>query len=335
MGRQEIIEQGILSRYDLSYYSYRQLQRDHIRFNQQYVSKFPNNFICRILINYMEYAQEFLSDSFEKEISERFEKETYYNEYYYNDRIAFTTDLTTKIYDFDFINDEKFKKRTAITYILEKFTLLNFSEREKIYFYPQYKKVNESIEKREILLLKGVNGKEYEVKPYDFTVDDNSFSYYLIGYSRLRGEDTDYEYHSIKLSRIMECRSKHREYSLSYQETKAAKEVYNKFGAAYVTKNLNGKTIEKTIIRLTEKGYRSLFLKIIAHQRPIPVSEPKEVIINGQSYYELEFDCSHQQIRNYFFSFGKEAEVISPVSLRERFYQEYMDAISSYHNKCD
>ena len=64
----EVICIGALSRYDLSFYSYRQLQRDYIRFEQKYTEKFKNDFICRILINYMSYAQNHFRDKFEEDM---------------------------------------------------------------------------------------------------------------------------------------------------------------------------------------------------------------------------------------------------------------------------
>lgn len=331
MREAEGIEKGMLSRYDMSYYTFRQLQRDHIRFEQEYVNGFPNGFICRILENYMCYAQENYLDEFEEEVSNLFAKKQN-NECYHDGRISFTSSLTDKMREFDFITHNNFKKRPVITYILDRFTALPLSEREKIYCYIQYKAIIDAINKNEILLINNSGKTEYEVKPYDIAIDDNSLSYYLIGYSRDKGSRDAFGYYSLKLSRIKECRSKHREFNLTNKEQKAAKEILEKFGAAYVTKNLTSNQIEKAVVRLTEKGYKSLYLKIIAHQRPIPMSEPKVVLINNMQYYELEFDCSHQQIRNYFFSFGMEAEVISPQSLRENFSREYQKAIEQYIN---
>ncbi len=46
----ESFDAGTISRYDMSDSTYRQLQRDHIRFEEKYAEKFSNGFICRILI---------------------------------------------------------------------------------------------------------------------------------------------------------------------------------------------------------------------------------------------------------------------------------------------
>ena len=56
------------SRYAISQFCTRQLQREHIRFKQSYVSEFPNDFICHILINYLSYAREHFKERLEKNV---------------------------------------------------------------------------------------------------------------------------------------------------------------------------------------------------------------------------------------------------------------------------
>lgn len=326
----EIIEAGMLSRYDMSYYTYRQLQRDHIRFEEEYTEKFGNKFICKILINYMCYAQEYFLERFESDVVKRLEKSEH-DEYIKDDRISLTKQLTDKFLEFEFSSHRDFKKRSVITYILEQFTLLALSEREIVYCYPQYRAIAEVIDKNEILLVSLFSGNEYEIKPYNIKTDENTLSNYLIGYSRPKGSKDEFDGHSFKLSRIEKCRSSHKDSVLSFKEIKILKEISEKFGSAYIVRNLAKKDIEKTIIRLTEKGYENLYLRIIAHQRPIPISEPVLIDIDGKVFYDLTFDCSHQQIRNYFFSFGAEAEVIFPIWLREKFINEYRLAIDQYN----
>lgn len=328
----ETIIPGTLSRYDMSNHSYRQLCCDHIRFEERYAEKFGNNFICRILINYMCYAQDHYIEKFEFDVAS-FLKKKRHDEYIKDDRISFTKGLTEKMLEFDFANNDAFKKRSVITYIIEKFVTLPLSEREKIYCYQQYKTILNAIEDDEILLISVSSGKEFEVKPYTIEIDDNSTSFYLIGFSRQKGSEKEYECHSFKLSRIKDCRSKHKECVITAKQTKTIKEISEKFGYAYMVRNLTKKEIEKTIVRLSEKGYKILFLKVIAHQRPIPMSEPKSIEIDGELFFDLEFDCSYEQIRNYFFSFGAEAEIMSPTSLRERFIREYMTAINRYQTE--
>lgn len=46
---------------------------------------------------------------------------------------------------------------------------------------------------------------------------------------------------------------------------------------------------------------------------------------SGNRIYE--FNCTFEQIRNYFFQFGKEATLIEPAELKEEFYNKYNEAI--------
>lgn len=328
----ETIEAGTLSRYDMNCYTFRQLQRDHIRFEEKYTEKFTNSFICRILINYMCYAQKNFLERFEADVTKSLECKKH-DEYIKDDRISFTKPLKDKMLEFDFASHKDFKKRAVITCILEQFAELQLSEREKIYCYPQYCLITDVIDESELLLVSLFSGNEYEMKPYRLKVDENTLSYYLIGFSKPKGSEGEFECHSFKLSRIKDCKSKHRESVLSYKEIASAKDISEKFGSAYMARNLTRQEIENTVVWLTEKGYNSLYLKIIAYQRPIPINEPKLIEKDGNRFFELVFDCSHQQIRNYFFSYGAEVEIICPSSLRETFINEYKKAIEHYNPK--
>lgn len=326
----EIFDTGTLSRYDMSYGTYRRLQRDHIRFEEKYTERFSNGFICRILVNYMRYAQENFLEAFEDEVVSALNNKEH-DKYVAEDRISFTRQLTDKLLEFDFSSDENFKKRKLITYLLEQFTLLPLSERERIYCYDKFETLKKVMENGEILIVKMTSGKEYELKPVDIRIDENTLSYYLIGYSRPKGSKDDFESYGFKISRITECRSRHRKFEISYKEIIDLKELNDRIGSAYIEKkNLDGKEMEKSVVRLTKKGYEILYLRKISHQRPIPVTAPEKIILNGEEFYELTFDCAHYHIRNYFFSFGGEAEIISPESLREMFMNEFKRSMERY-----
>lgn len=332
MGEEFVSES--LSRFDMSYFTFRQLQRDHINFEESYADKFENGFICQILINYMSYAQENFCIDFEAAV-ENILKNREREEYSNGARITFTKALADKMGEFEFTNRDDFKKRPVITYILKSFAALRISEREKIFNRQVFKTIENAISDNELLYIKNSAGFEFDVKPYSIDVDDNSGSYYLIGYSRRKSSDKDYECRSFKLSRIRICKSRYIESALSVKEIRNAKEICEKFGCAYMTGNLSKNDIERSVVRLSTRGYKELFLKVIARQRPIPVAEPKTVHIGGEVFYELEFDCSYRQISNYFFSFGNDAEIVSPLRLRERFIDKYSEALGIYRSEKD
>ena len=325
----EEILNGELSRYDMKDITFRRLRLNYIIFEEEYAEKLPNSFLCRILINYMSYAQDNFIDGFERDVLRILPERPRY-EYCHSDRVSVTKPLAEKMSEFDFTTHESFRKRPVITYILECFAALHLAERETVYCYPQYKAILGAINDSEVLLVTLSTGSEYEVRPYSIGTDENSGSYYLAGYSRRKGSDDGFECHSFKLSRIKQCRSRHREFSLTLQEIRNASDINEKFGQAYMIGSLTKRDIGESVVRLTEYGYKTLFLKIISHQRPLPVSKPVCAEINGTAYYELRFDCSYYQILNYFFSFGSNAEVISPQPLREMFVKKYRQALQRY-----
>lgn len=329
MGGNESIMTGDLSRYDLSPSTYRLLQKDHIRFEEKYVRKFGNSFICRILINYMRYAEKNFPDSFEKEIADYFVSKAG-NEYHIDFRLSFNKALTEKMEQFDFVRLDSFRKRKAINFILEKYAGLPLAERERIYFVDHFKAIREAIENNIMIVIRNSYGAEYEVRPYKLEIDDNTLSYYLIGFSRTRGSDAEFTCHSNKVSRIRMCYIKNTESALSFSERTNAGKMLEKYGAAYMPKSLDSKEMDLSVIRLTENGYNKLFLRSIAHQRPIPTDEPQAVEINGKTFYELRFDCSYDQIKNYFFPFGADAVVVEPAELKAIFAEKYRDALKCY-----
>ena len=132
----ESFDAGTLSRYDMSFSTYRQLQRDHIRFVERYTEKFSNGYICRILINSMCYAQDHFLERLENDVVNILNDKRH-NEYIKDDRISFTKQLNNKISEFDFSANTAFKKRTTITFLLEQFTQLPLSEREMVFCYHQ------------------------------------------------------------------------------------------------------------------------------------------------------------------------------------------------------
>lgn len=326
---------GEQTRYDLSNFSFRQLHNDHIRFKHSIYEKYPKlpySFIGNIIYNYICYAQESFFEDFKNGVCKRI-NEKRPDDYITEDRFSFTAELDKKLWEFDFIyNDNCFKKRRhLVTYILDEYTSLQLSEREKVFFYFQYKEIVSAIDKQESLIVVNSKGTEFEVKPCIISVDDSSLSYYLVGYSRHMGSNDEFGCHSIKLSRIKRCWSTCTAHDLTEKKKREAKDIMEKFGSAYMVSGLTPKNIGKSVVRLTKIGYEQLFLNSISHHRPFPVSMPTEVMIDSDLFYELEFDCSHRQIENYFTSYGAEAEIIEPDFLRRRLADKYRLAAEKYN----
>ena len=346
---------GDQSRFDISFFSYRRLQRDHIQFKRKHVDIFENDFLCRILINYLSYVSDISKARFEKEICDILNdnwkpEDSMHARTKRNFRISVTAELEKKAHKFEFMTYSNFKKNTVISYLLFRYTILSASEREKIYFYTEFKNIKSAILENYSLLIETCNKQDiYEVKPYDIQIDDNSGSYYLIGYSRPHGTNQQFRFYSFKLIRIVSAEKHYQlrsaallqnasmedtepEMCLNAVQKRRAKEISEKFGYAYIVWNLDPDNVEESVVRLTEEGYEN-FMTTIDHQRPLPLSVQQKTNGNGNIEYYLTFDCSFNQILYYFFSFGAKAEIIMPKDLRERFTNGYKDALNLYDPK--
>ncbi|MBQ1659832.1 MAG: hypothetical protein II059_08335 [Clostridia bacterium] len=194
------------------------------------------------------------------------------------------------------------------SYILERFSAMNRCEREKVYCYEQYKVITECINKKNMLRVKTDSGRSFEMMPYLCTEDRNVLSYYAAGYSRSFGSTEPFRCHSNRLIRIAGCTPSGGKFSLTAEDERRIKKLCDHFGPAYLI-DIDPDDIKTTKVTLTEYGYKQLFLRIISHQRPLPVKAPEEIAENGNKLYVLYFDCSHNQLRNYFRPFGDNAVI--------------------------
>ena len=334
------IDQGIGVRYNLSSITFRRMLNDHIRFMHRYTTKFENVYLCNILINFLHYMYDTDFDGFAADVLKCLKTDNK-TEVDKNGkgRLSVTKQLAgrmqalvDRIQKIKKIEVAFFEKSKVISYIFDRFAAMSFHEREKIYFYDIYYELNDYINKSQMIRLRyypkenygNSEPKIYEVKPYDILLDDNSFSYYLIGYAKENGK-SDYMICSFKLSRIISCEYLPDTSFIGKKEKYSLEKVIAKYGPAYTQDSENQNEI---VVRLSQKGYE-LFLTSIARQRPIPIAEPKPDN-EKTGFYKLKFDCSYSQIRNYFFSYGGEAEVLSPTELRERFINDYSKALNQY-----
>ena len=77
-------------------------------------------------------------------------------------------------------------------------------------------------------------------------------------------------------------------------------------------------------VALSEQGYK--LYKSILYLRP-----NAKIDKDGDKWI-LTLSCAEEQVKNYFFQFGKEAIVISPDSLKQWFLDKYTDAAEMYQN---
>lgn len=169
--------------------------------------------------------------------------------------------------------------------------------------------------------------KTYCVIPYKIVSDPLNTRRYLIGYSFQLGQtEAEKKPVSFSLGRLnMKSISVYRRKKYYLKENE--KEILDNM----VRKNLTAYIIggEKNIkVRLTPDGTR--FYRNIVTSRPVYESIEKDKAPGHKNDMIYTFNCSPKQAENYFFTFGDEAEILEPESLRKKFAARYKAAMNVY-----
>lgn len=204
--------------------------------------------------------------------------------------------------------------------VLEEYCTLPISKREEIYKSNEFKTVRDAIRKRCCLKIKTIiHGKTvyFFTNPYKILTDPmETQAYFVCKTCRYDNLNAPMKIASFSMCRMLEPELLESEKSIfSENEIKEIEEKIEHLTPAYLTYD------EETIrIKLTDTGKRMYQNKL--YSRPI-----KE---EGSNENEYVFNCSINQAYNYFISFGKEAEVISPKRLRQWFIRSYDEAKNKY-----
>lgn len=211
--------------------------------------------------------------------------------------------------------------------VIEDYARKTFFEREGIFFKDTILKleshINNPDSNKGLLPIIYKEGQKYYIKPYRLSNNYEGHFHYLICMSARSG-DGDMKPEAIRLTRIKDIKPAVTSYGTGRIKAKEEKELERRIrenGVPYVS----GETID-VVVSLTPKGmsmYNSIF-----HQRPIYTSIDKGK--NGNT--RLTFHATERQITNYFFQFGKEALIHSPVETREWVRNRYNAALESYDN---
>lgn len=204
--------------------------------------------------------------------------------------------------------------------IIEEYCSLPFIERERIYKKNIYEDIEKAIKEKRILKIKAnYFGKDqlFYVYPYKILSDSFHTQSYLVCYSRKADEeDKDKIVASFSMARINTPTMLTKTFHLNKKEIANIENQLSNNSPAY----LIGKP-EQIEVKLTKKGKLSFQTRL--YSRP----EKIDSLSSDDTYV---FDCTQQQIFNYFFSFGPDAEIISPEDLRMRFITAHQNALNQY-----
>ena len=195
-----------------------------------------------------------------------------------------------------------------------------FIKRERIYQRKFYNDIEHACKESLILKLTTLyQGKPqtFIVYPYKIIADPSDTQEYLVCYSRKDTEkDKDKKLASFAIARLINVNVLKSTFYLNAKEISSVNDNITKYSSAYLLG-----IPEEIHVRLTEKGKKLYQNKL--YSRPT-----RNISLSHNDVYV--FFCSEHQIFNYFFSFGKEAEIIKPLNLREKFVKAYNDALNIY-----
>ena len=229
-----------------------------------------------------------------------------------------------KMGSFDFQEEAYYPREGRyIKAILEEYSLLTFYEREGVFFKNIIDCINEAISIGNVIKLNYINRKQQQtkmiVRPYKIMSSPLLQYHYLLALPA--DNKTNNNILPLRISRITdEPKKLSRTSHITIQEQKHIDEVIRTKGIQYIVSQDSEIKVE-----LTEQGYK--LYKSIIYLRPKHTN-----ITHKGDKWVLTFMCAEEQIKNYFFQFGKEAEIISPEPLRQEFFEKYKSAADTYSN---
>lgn len=199
--------------------------------------------------------------------------------------------------------------------LLEEYARLSPSKREKIYYAPIIKKQLEPALASGRLLEVQPGDRAFYIKPYGLMSDPFNSHIYLVGLTfPVDTPSAQATVASFRISRLIQIKQKKQSGKLSPEERRVIEKHLRQVGVQYLVGSS-----DRIKVRLSPTG-RQAFLQR-SYMRPVPEQ------VEGDVY---TFRCTAMQIRNYFLSFGKDAEILEPLSLRQVFATLYHEAAAIY-----
>ena len=123
---------------------------------------------------------------------------------------------------------------------------------------------------------------------------------------------------SIRVSRLIHAEIQSLQSgAITEQEVRQIKNELNQKSIQFVSGNSSA-----IKIRLTDAGIKKYESQL--HLRPTSLGK------DPTDEHIFLFECTEAQIVFYFFSFGKDALVLEPISLAEKFSKDYKEALLQY-----
>jgi hypothetical protein len=218
--------------------------------------------------------------------------------------------------------------------VFEEYAKKPYVEREQIYFMETFINIKDAIlHERPIIITYAQTDKPLHVLPHSLETDKLSMYNYLIGYARSAvsfsdtADDKNFSLQSFRLSKIQRVEIDRHQKAGSGKLNSEQCDRIQKSRAWHGTMFIaDDDKIYEIVVRLTDDGKRKYINQV--HMRPSQYIDGKQNKRENNDIFV--FKCTLHQAKAYFFKFGSDAEILSPLSLREQFKQEYIKSVALY-----
>ena len=251
------------------------------------------------------------TDSYEKGISFKF--------WLNKNNFEYLTDKSSECGEDTYYDNKRGK---YIKCVLEEYARLPYIEREKIYLTPYLTEIENAIQDKKQLRVTTEKEAVYNVYPYGIFSDPLSTANYLVGYSQ-QDDNPDDELHpcSFRISALKSVKMlKSKSAFIKKEDKKNLSKLIASRGVQFLISSE-----EEIHVRLTDSGIHKYNRQ--SHLRP--------TLVEKQEGNVFVFRCTNAQAEFYFFKFGKDAEILFPAELREKFKSMYQKAANIYNKKTD
>ncbi len=243
--------------------------------------------------------------------------------YVWKDNVNYLTEEGFPDDDGSYCKEERHYKnvRSYFKTVIEEYSTLPYCERERVYFSKTYDVIIDSINHSNIVKIELQNNESYFVKGVALETDSQCLYHYLAGYAtpeKDRDDNDSYRPMSFRLSNIKEAKHfKSRSAFLRKELHAKLRQDIKRYGIQFLSADLVDATI-----RLTDEGINKY--NHILHLRP------HADFIDEKDPHIYHFHAAENQLEFYFFKFGKDARILEPKSLAEKFEKMYSDGAKAY-----
>lgn len=209
--------------------------------------------------------------------------------------------------------------------VMESYAKLSYANREKYYYYDMFLKLETIIDRRIKIKIKTYLDflpDEYIIDPYALMVNETSTHYYLVGVINRN----PIQLFTIRISQIKPFDEEGLgKYILNKNTIEEVEYILDNNHLAYVTFET------EDIVVCLDKKSRKKFHRTPYGRPDYSDDDIEKVIVDGETkYYKFHFNCSKNQILDYFFGFSDSFYIEKPEYLKNEFKNRYEKCLENY-----